>query len=197
MRLLFIRKFKRYLSLIFVFVLSVCFFYFISAHVFQSNVFVLFAPSPVSAESRLECHDPASDVYDSAECVRVRLGLQEIKTESFLIPRNPNDIITLVFIVLLAIVFIVSVFRVILISMKFSAAGDNVEKRQEALKQLGAPLIAVAVSFSALGITTFIVVDLLGGTVNNTLVDCDNLPANASQELKDKCNLYINNVIPT
>lgn len=138
-----------------------------------------------------DCYNPSSEAYSSAECARIRLGLNEIKSESLFVPRNPNDVLTVVFIALLAIAFIVTVFRVVIISMQLSAAGDNADKRQEAVKKLVWALVALAIAFSALGITTFIVVNVLGGKVDSTFVDCEKLPENASQELKDKCKLYV------
>ncbi len=140
-----------------------------------------------------DCYNPRSPSYSSVECAKVRLGLNEIRSESLFVPRNPNDVITIVFMGLLSIVFMFTVFRVIKIGMELAAAGDSGEKRQKAIQNLVWALVALAVSFSSLGIAMFIVVNILGGKVDNTVLDCDKLPPNASQELKDKCELYINN----
>jgi len=137
--------------------------------------------------SALDCNNPFSQNYTSQACVEFRLGLSQIKADTIVIARDPNSIIVVAFRIFLYIVITLIVGRIVWLGMQISGVGDDADKRKELFMQLVYILFGLIISIGALGITFVVQNIFFGKTFTDQIIKCSDLPANASQELKDKC----------
>ncbi len=122
------------------------------------------------------------------DCVLEDLGIKEIKTENILIKRNPTNFIVLIFRVLLAVAIIVVVYRIVIAGIKIGGAKDDADKRKEQFKQIIFNLFGLFLAFSALALSV-VFVNIAGGTVPDQIINCQDLPPNASDKAKQDCGI--------
>lgn len=145
------------------------------------------------------CDDPFSAEYTTQRCVKARLGIQDLKTNEILVARDPNTIFVVAAQIVLWIAVVVSVFRIAWKGIQIGGAGDDADKRKEFFVAIIWTLVGLVVALGALGLTNFVASLIFGDKLNDRIVDCTQIPANASQDLIQKCNNVVggSTVTPT
>jgi len=136
-----------------------------------------------------DCSDRNSSIYNSDACIRQRLGFQNIDTNHILVERNPTDLITITFRLLLAIVVIIVVGRLALSGMSVANAKEDSDKRSDAMKKVSNSLVGMIVTLSSLGLTNFLQTNFGGGSDREILKKCEALELdNYPEEIVQRCN---------
>lgn len=137
------------------------------------------------------CKDPSSPLFDTPECTRLRLGVNNINWGF----GNVYDIDSTIAVglnIFVAVIFLIAFFFVLWGIFNFAQSGDNSDKRLKSIQMIIVPIIGIVLLFISYPFVNSFVYNLTGKNVPSTIIDCDKLPANVSQELKDKCRLIKN-----
>lgn len=137
------------------------------------------------------CKDPANSLFDTPECARSRLGVNNINWGF----GNVYDIDSTIAVglnIFIAVIFITAFFFILRGIFNLAQSSDNPDKRSKAIQMIIIPLIAIVLLFISYPFVNGFVYNLTGRETPSTIIDCDKLPTNASQELKDKCRLIKN-----
>lgn len=137
------------------------------------------------------CKDPTHPLFDTPECARSRLGVDNINW-GFGNVYDIDSIIGVGLNIFMAVIFIIAVFFMLKGIFNFAQSGDNPDKRLMAIQMTIVPVIAIVLMFISYPFVNGFVYNLTGKETPSTIIDCDKLPTNASQELKDKCRLIKN-----
>lgn len=147
--------------------------------------------------SNPNCNNPFHQDYNKPECIESRLGLSQIDTKTIFIPRDPNSLVIVVFRIILAALVTLTAFRLVILGFQFYGASDSPDKRNQLLSKITYSLGGLVIALSALGLTYLVQNIFFGKTFDDQIIKCADLPANASQELKNKCDKVIQNTSPT
>lgn len=137
------------------------------------------------------CKDPSSPLFDTPECARLRLGVNNINWGF----GNVYDIDSTIAVglnIFIAVIFLTAFFFVLWGIFNLAQSGDSPDKRSKAIQMIIVPIIAIVLLFISYPFVNGFVYNLTGREAPSTIIDCNKLPANASQELKDKCRLIKN-----
>jgi hypothetical protein len=137
------------------------------------------------------CNNPSYTLYNSQECIRYRLGFDDLDLDVIVIPRDPNSLIVVGFRIVLSIIVLLTIARVLWVSFQLGQADMDGEKRKEKILSLVWILVSMLVALAGLGLTFAVQEFVFGETFEDQLIKCSDLPPNASQELIDRCNAVI------
>lgn len=138
--------------------------------------------------STVGCDDPRNPNYASEACVRQQLGLDQIKSPTFLNPADPRSIVTVLFQLILGIVVILVVYRIVVSGMMIANAKEDADKRKDGLKSVMNAVIGLVIAFSAYGIT-LLVLQAFGVKPDElSFLDCQQLiDQGAAPEVITRC----------
>ena len=141
----------------------------------------------VGQSQNQSCFDSTSNDYDTPECVRKRLGLDQVKFP-FLGYFDVDSISSLIFNLFLTLANVASVLMVILGGVKIAMAKDNDEERKKGVNIIKWALIALIIINLSFSIASSLLYVITGNEIKDRVINCDDLPESASESLKERCN---------
>lgn len=140
-----------------------------------------------------QCKDPTSPIFDTPECARARLGINNIDfgfAGGYDIDSNISLILTIILVVTIFVSFIFLGVGI----LKFGSSGDNPDKRTKAIYQMIYSVVAILLAGIAIPFVSGLFFNFTGREVPTTIIDCDKLPKDASKDLIDRCKKIKGNI---